>query len=367
MFEVTADDILRLSDSDLRSLVGRLCVAEVRKHQQSSLAVTYGGHQNAPDGGIDVRIDQQPAAPQLTGFVGHCTGFQVKKPAMGPREISKEMRPDDTLRPAIAALAKAGGSYIIVSSGDSVSATALDERSAAMRNALVDCAGGAGLTVDFYDRQRLAIWVGEHPGEVLWVRTRCGRQLRGWSGYEDWSYPVDAGTAGYLPDDGARIRIGRGTQAVGTGAALQAMRNKLSTPRTALRLIGLSGVGKTSLVQALFDERVRDRSLPRALAVYTNMGCDQDPSPPSMASDLIALQRRAVLVVDNCMPEMHRELVRLCRRVGSRLSLITVEYDVRGDQPEDTEVVEMAAGSRWQIEALLKVRHPNLGAGNRDV
>ncbi|RFP09225.1 MULTISPECIES: hypothetical protein [unclassified Duganella] len=367
MFEVTADDIHRLSDSDLRSLVGRLCVAEVRKRQQSSLAVTYGGHQDAPDGGIDVRIDLPPDAPQLTGFVGHCIGFQVKKPAMGPAEISKEMRPDDALRPVIAALAKAGGSYIIVSSGDSVSATALNTRRAAMRAALVDCADGAGLTVDFYDRQRLATWVGEHPGEVLWVRTRCGRQLRGWSGYEDWSYPVLAGTAGYLPDDGARIRIGRGAQPMGTGAALQAMRNKLSTPGTALRLIGLSGVGKTSLVQALFDERVGDGSLPQALAVYTNMGCDQDPPPPSMASDLIALQKRAVLVVDNCMPEMHRELVRLCRREGSLLSLITVEYDVRGDQPEGTEVVEMAAGSRWQIEALLKVRHPHLGAGNRDV
>lgn len=351
MFEVTADDIRQLSDSDLRLLVGRLCVAEVRKHQQSSLAVTYGGHQNAPDGGIDVRIDLPSGAQRLTGFAGPCIGFQVKKPAMGPREIDKEMRPGDTLRPSIAALATVRGSYIIACSGDSVSATALDERRAAMRAALDGCADGAGLNVDFYDRQRLANWVGEHPGEVLWVRTRCGRQLRGWCGDEDWSYPLDVGAAGYLPDGGGRIRIGRGTEAVGAGAALRAMRGKLSTPGTVLRLIGLSGVGKTSLVQALFDERVGDGSLPQAQAVYTNMGCAQDPPPPSIVSDLIALQRRAVLVVDNCMPEMHRELVRLCRREGSLLSLITVEYDVRGDQPEDTEVVEMAVGSRWQIEA----------------
>jgi hypothetical protein len=53
MFEITPDDIAQLSDEDLRTLVGRLCESELRKRGLSTSAVTWGGHQDARDGGSD--------------------------------------------------------------------------------------------------------------------------------------------------------------------------------------------------------------------------------------------------------------------------------------------------------------------------
>ncbi|MQA40663.1 hypothetical protein [Rugamonas aquatica] len=365
MFEVTGEDIAKLNDSDLRELVGRLCIAELRQHQQSSHAATFGGDQDAADGGIDVRVTLPAGAQPLTAFAGSDIGFQVRKPTMGPADIIKEMRPDDKLRESIAALAKAGGTYVIVSSGDSTTDTMLANRRAAMRAALAGNRHRGKLNVDFYDSKRMATWVGDHPGEVLWVRERCGRSCPGWKGYTSWSYPVSPADGCYLVDPSARLRVGAGSGAVGIVAALQAMRAKLSQPGAALRLVGLSGVGKTSLVQALFDARVGSCSLPESWAVYTDFGSVTQPHPATMATELIALKTRAVLVVDNCLPDVHRELVRLCSADGSTLSVITVEYDVRDDQPERTDVVEMDGGSNFLIADLLEARYPILSAANR--
>lgn len=47
MFEITADDIAALNDEDLRTLIARLCEAEMRRLGLPTSAVTWGGDQNA--------------------------------------------------------------------------------------------------------------------------------------------------------------------------------------------------------------------------------------------------------------------------------------------------------------------------------
>ncbi len=59
MFEITADDIAALNDEDLRSLVALLCEAELHSRGLSGSAVTWGGDQNAADGGVDVRVAKE--------------------------------------------------------------------------------------------------------------------------------------------------------------------------------------------------------------------------------------------------------------------------------------------------------------------
>jgi hypothetical protein len=51
MFEITASNIALLNDEDLRALVGLLCESEVKTRGFSAATVTWGGHQNAVDGG----------------------------------------------------------------------------------------------------------------------------------------------------------------------------------------------------------------------------------------------------------------------------------------------------------------------------
>jgi hypothetical protein len=89
MFEITGDDIATLTDEDLRTLVGRLCEAELRRQNIPSSAVTYGGNQTAKDGGLDVRI-ALASGTIVDGFIPKTdTGFQVKKPDMPVQRLSK--------------------------------------------------------------------------------------------------------------------------------------------------------------------------------------------------------------------------------------------------------------------------------------
>ena len=92
MFEVTAADIALLNDEDLRSLVGLLCEADVRKIGFPPSYVTWGGNQDAGDGGLDVRV-ALPSSALIGGFVRRAaTGIQVKKPKMPREKILAEMR-----------------------------------------------------------------------------------------------------------------------------------------------------------------------------------------------------------------------------------------------------------------------------------
>jgi len=57
MFEIEGQHIAELNDEDLRTLIARLCEAELHCKGSPISAVTAGGDQNAPDGGLDVRVD----------------------------------------------------------------------------------------------------------------------------------------------------------------------------------------------------------------------------------------------------------------------------------------------------------------------
>jgi hypothetical protein len=362
MFEITADDIAALSDADLRALVALLCEAELRSRGLPASAVTWGGSQTAADGGLDVRVALPPGTA-IEGFVPRAnTGFQVKKPDMPRNAILSEMKPSGTLRPVIRELADAGGAYIIVSADGSTSDTALRNRRDAMAEAVHDLPDADALALDFYDRTRVATWVRSHPGVILWVRERIGRALAGWRTYGAWAYAPEGVAGNYLIDEALRIRTGSSDDGIGLAAiaGIDRIRDAIREPRQVARLIGLSGVGKTRLVQALFDARIGEQSLDPSLAIYTNLSDDPDPQPVGLASDLIASRTRAVLIVDNCPPDLHHRLSEVARAADSTISVITVEYDIQDDQPEGTEVFALEASSLGLIEKLVAKRFPDL-------
>lgn len=365
MFDVTGQDISFLSDEDLRTLVGRLCEAELRRLGLSPLCATWGGNQNAADGGVDVRVTLTGSSPLGAAFARSNVGYQVKAEDMPRGKILAEMRPDQTVRPSILELAAAGGSYIIVSSKGSVSDSALADRRRAMHDAVAGIANCDDLHLDFYDRNRLASWVREHASIVTWVRECIGRPILGWRPYDDWAASHEGLAGTYLTDDSLRIQ---GPASKGEGESIvqgiERLRRTLAAERGVVRLVGLSGVGKTRLVQALFDDRVGQFALAPDLAIYTNLSDDPSPQPIAVSTELVALQRRQVLIVNNCTPDLHRGLAEVCTRTESRVSLLTVEYDVREDQPESTDVFELQPSSGDLIERLLQRRVTGLSQVN---
>jgi hypothetical protein len=90
LLEITGDDVARLDDADLRALIGLLCEADYRLAGLPTKGITWGGHQNARDGGLDVAVRGETPPPQSSFVPRSITGFQVKKPDMPKAEILKE-------------------------------------------------------------------------------------------------------------------------------------------------------------------------------------------------------------------------------------------------------------------------------------
>jgi hypothetical protein len=367
MLEITGSDIAALNDDDLRSLVGMLCESELHARNLSTAAVTWGGDQSATDGGIDVCVKIEDGEGP-SGYVPRKNvRFQCKKTDFTPGKIAPEMRPEGQLRTSIAGLISDQGAYIIVSSDANTSFTALNSRLKAMRSAVSDKPDHENLHLDFYDRNRLATWTRSHLGLVLWVRQKIGRSVPGWQSYGSWASSPDGIQDEFLIDDDVRLHCGIADEkGLHVEHGINRIRDILREARGVVRLVGLSGVGKTRLVQAIFDKRVGNNPLDPALVFYTDMNDDPSPQPTGMISDLIASRACAVVVVDNCASDLHRRIAELCRTPECSISVITVEYDVRDDEPEGTKVYRLEPSSDELVSKLVRRRFPEMMLPNVD-
>jgi hypothetical protein len=362
LLDITENDIQALSDVDLRTLIGRLCEAELELNGQPVTAAMWGGDQRAADGGLDVLVALEKPLKLVGELPRWKIGFQVKQESMSRGKIISEMAPQGEPRPILFELAKDGGAYIIACGRDSTSDSMRTSRLEGMQEVCDKVQGADRLHIDFFDSNRIASWTRKHPGLILWVRETVGRPIVGWQPYQDWANCPGGVDDEYLLDDSSKLRDGVGGRHSELTAedGLNMVRTILANERESLRIAGLSGVGKTRFVQALFDPRVGKYTIAQTSVCYTDMAGEPVPTPIEMAYQLVALKKRAVLIVDNCPPDLHGKLTEICKRAESRLSLLSVEYDIKEDLPENTEVFYMEPSSSDLLVKLIIQRFDSI-------
>lgn len=148
-------------------------------------------------------------------------------------------------------------------------------------------------------------------------------------------------------------------------AGIDAMRHILAKPGGIVRLVGLSGMGKTRLAQALFDSRFGTHALDSAAVAYTDQGHAPDPAARDMLQWLGVNGSRAIVVVDNCNPEMHHALAQMVAAHSGIVSLLTIEYDVADDEPEATQVFRLEPASADVLVSLLARLAPQVSQPDR--
>lgn len=358
IFDIPSARLIDLSDADLRELVALLCEAERERQGGHKTEVKWGGAQTAADGGLDVAVSSlgafrpSPVLPRLE------TGIQVKKGKMEPAEIIKEMTPKGVLRSSISELSSAKGAYLIVSAAENCSKVMLDRRRSAMRDAVAEAPNAANLLVDFIDSSALARWVSSIPSVHLWLREKLGLPLlRSWKPYGAWSSTPTGVADELILAHGVTVRIGHGEPIQKLVESIEAVRNEVRAGQKALRIIGLSGVGKSRLVQALFEDTGEGKPLPASQAVYADAGHGPEPSVLSMLEILIAGGKPVILIVDNCPPAVHQTLAERLSKSDGTVKLITVEYDLRDDRPLETEVIRIDADGTDMAETLISRRY----------
>lgn len=354
-FAVTKEMVRDLGDETLRQLLANLLEAEARERGIDPAGIAVGGNQTANDGGVDAAIRWQ-GRPAPAGWLPRRTMlFQCKAEVMAAGDILREMRPGGQLRPLFDELAAGQGGYVVFSTND-VSELALATRLRAMRDAIGDHGGSAEILVDFYGADSIARWCNAHLGVALWLLERVGRPLAGWQPHGSWSAPGSANAA-YILDSTDRATVDKSP--ITTAGAIRRAREHLARPGGAVRLIGLSGMGKTRFAEALFDERTDSgEPLAKAMAIYGDVGLDLGVGANALCAQLASSGVRAVLVADNCRAETHGQLAATVARAGSRTSVLTIDHDLLGDPPAGTLMIRLGDNSDEAILGLLAQRCP---------
>ena len=363
MFDISKDQLLQLSDVDLRELVARLCEAELSRAGAPVSAVRWGGSQTAPDGGLDVEILVK--GQEFAGdFVPRAwTGIQVKKSSMPAGEIADEMSPKGIPRPIFSELARQNGCYIIVSLADYPAGTNLGNREKAMQAQLEPIKDQEDLRMEFYGRGRLADWLRQHPGVQLWVREKLGLPLSGWRPFGRWSTTPPGVEDALICEAGVTIALPGERDKLDILQGINEIRKLVRSSGKAVRIVGLSGVGKSRIVQAFFEETVGDEPLDRHRAIYADLGETPNPSAREVLDRLAAEGRPAIIVLDNCSSDAHNQIANQAASLPN-LHLVTVEYDIREDKPEETRVVRIDTEGLEIAKILIERRYPELGQVN---
>lgn len=362
-FRVTPSDIQALDDIQARELVARLCQEDLLKQGLGVGHVTWGGDQRASDGGVDVRVECATYVSSDRGFVpGPFTIFQVKAEKFGSSKVRKEMCPRNIIRDSILDLSRYSGHYVLVSSKDSLSDSALKDRRSAMSESLCQFGIGGLVSYDFIDSRRLADLASSHITIVAWVKYVVGNEAFGWRPYGPWAYNDHYVNSDYLIDDKVRVYHSNSLEGLSCLDAIGEMRSILANERSAIRVVGLSGVGKTRLIQALFDKRIETEApCPSEMSViYTDLSDSVKPSPVDMVSSLASDQSPSFIILDNCGPELHSRALKAVKTPGSRSRLITIEYDIQDDDSIDTECIRLEGASDDIVSTLLRRQYKGL-------
>lgn len=358
MLDLKKDEIEGLSPAQAEELVAQLCVAEIEERGGSPQMVRHGSHTNAPDEGVDIEIDAGQCS-HVGGFIPRpWTGIQVKS-GKKKHEIVQALMNDEGLLPRVQEIISGGGCFMVVSLGTDMTPTEVRRIEAKMRQAV--SRPDDRNAVRLLGKTEVTDWVNAHDSVNLWVRKELGRERYGWRKFGKWSINGGNVKDTLITDPGVRISFApHPDRDFGIEAGITKLRDLVRNSNRSVRVLGHAGIGKTRIAQALFE----DDSVPDALAqskvVYGNCRMGLRPSPTEMLEDLLAKGREMFFVLDDCPPETHGVLSRMVRHEDCRVRLITIEYDVRDDAPEQTDVVRIQAWDTQAASELLMRRFPDI-------
>ena len=319
---------------------------------------------NSRDGGVDVFVDV-PTQELETGYLRRPkTIFQVKLGKMPPSRIEDEMMLNGKLRDAISEHASIGGSYIIVSLADKCTLHWKNKRVEKMRELLAE--ESKSIHVDFYDQSKLLNWIRSHRHVLIWVKNTLGVRRFGWKSYGNWSQQPIGSDNSMLLSPGVSVTLPKSENKISLKDAINPMRDIIRNSKKSTRIIGLSGIGKTRIVQSLFENNIGKNSLDFRDVLYLDVGTNTSASPSEMIDELSAMNQLAIVVVDNCPSNLHSDLTRATLSAAEHISLITIEYDIRDDNPQVTDVVQIEANDTDMPYELILRTFPEIGHDNAE-
>ena len=99
---------------------------------------------------------------------------------------------------------------------------------------------------------------------------------------------------------------------------------KIGNP--SLRILGLSGLGKTRILLETFRPSIAEESiLASSRVLYVNYNDHPHVDYDSIVTRIVSEKEDRIIVIDNCPKSIHRQLLKFTNKEENRLSLITID------------------------------------------
>ncbi len=353
VFRVESSDIKNLSPLQLTKLLKILLYLEARSNGIAERAVEVSLNINVADGGEDGRI-QWNGEPKSTNFLpSNFVQFQNKAVSeMGPTDCAKEIiNSEGSVKHKVDEVLSAGGSYILFTTLE-LNQDQKDkriEREDAIRGKLNELGKSysSTATIKIYDASMIEGWVNKYIPAIVTVLKWAGRPLfPGMKTWEDWGQHPEFQTFDFIADESREN-------------AIKSIRASLNNPGKCVRIIGLSGMGKTRLAYETFRDTDEYNDLSKR-TVYIDSNANS--SILGMVCDWIQIGLEGIIVVDNCNKQLHDKLRQETQRIDSKISLLTLDYNI--ENVGQTQLVHLKQMNDKYIEQMLE---PVYGKKIRDL
>ncbi len=342
-FEVNADNIASLKPSSFSDLLRRLLHAEAQQHGIPEVGIHVASTLNAPDGGEDGRISWR-GEPNHTRFLPfRLCQFQLKTSNIRPARAGKEVVTNGgEVKPMVRSVLEQGGHYIMLCAHP-YNRQQIEERQRKICSALMEAGlQDPGDQIRIMEASQIAVWVNAHPPVALWVREKKGLGTPG--GFVTWEFWKGRSEHSVPWVNDPRL----------TDLCCK-LRERVTKPRSVLRVVGLSGIGKSRLcleaLKRIDDHQIAGRSL-RDFVIYVVQSEEDMQAAHLVVRELAATGGRAIVVVDDCDFRQHDNLTRLVARQESRLSLLTIDNEIPS-QIDANNTIKLEEAPEIVIETIV--------------
>jgi len=291
--------------------------------------------------------------PSEAGYIKQRrTQFQVKAGKLQPADCRRELLKDGALKPRVADNLSAGGAYVLFLA-QPCTGKMKEARKAEIRKVIAQELGadvGNAARIEIFSGDVIASWVNEHYGVALLAHRLLGVLIPdNFLPWESWSQLARHNRTQYQRD-------------AGIDDQMRSLRSELLQPRSVLRMIGLSGLGKTRLALETFRPSLPGSTLANVANSVIYVDDPEDAAVLAHIHGLVHRSRTGIVVVDNCSLTLHQKLRDVIDQPNSLLSLLTIDLDLAKDA-NPAGLLEIGQSSRAVIHDILRSALPAAPAG----
>lgn len=355
---VTERDVECLTDQTLPEFLRRLLCAEAQANSLPHPHIHVQSKIHVGDGGEDGRITWQ-GGPDHTAFLpSRFCQFQLKAGKVSPAQAAKDvLKKGGAVKQMVHSALQQGAQYIMLCAHPYVQ-QGIDNRVTRIREKL----RAAGLTindtqVEFRDAVQIAMWANRHPAVAVWLMEQARPGAIGpFRSWVHWAGRAEHHGRPWVEDE--RLTLLRD----------HLWEQKIMTPRKVVRVVGLSGVGKSRLVlEALGCTRDDGAGMPaiRDNVIYATLSETSSAAIIDAVQNLGGAGTQVVVVLDNCDFETHQILANAVQRRECGVSLVTIGDEIPSGILDET-TVKIEEASTPVIKSVIAHAAPGLPAVDED-